>query len=310
MGRNFLASLVFGIAVCGSAVVADPRIFSHDGLDRIVWVGDGRIDTSAPAPLVIALHGYRNPSEADALRKDPSRLAWPDLHALGVRHGFVALYPAAYRGQWSLFDGLSHAQQDDGTPIDDEGFLLSLVDQFVADGIADPSAIYLTGISDGAIMTYRMICLPRTPFAAAAPLIGTAFAAHLENCAPGLPPALMHVHGTDDRVLPYDGWIFASGREVSVPEVTEHFRTLHGCIGQERQMLENLDPNDGSRVEEMTWTGCTRDGAVLSYKVIGGGHDVPDIDAVQPDEGQKTNRDLDTMSVMWTFFQANPSSDQ
>ncbi|MEM7733094.1 MAG: PHB depolymerase family esterase [Pseudomonadota bacterium] len=309
MGRFFLANLALGVAVWGAAVTAEPRIFTHDGLDRLVWMDDARSDTSSPAPLVIALHGYRRPTDADALRNDPARLAWPDLQALGKQYGFVTLYPAAYRGQWSLFDGLSHAQKDDGTPIDDEDFLLSLVSQLVSNGTADPAAIYLTGISDGAIMTYRMICLSQTPFAAAVPLIGTAFAAHLADCVPKTPPALMHVHGTLDRVLPYDGWIFASGREVSVPEVTEHFRQLHGCTGQDRQMLENLDPDDGSRVEEMTWTGCTRDGTVLRYKVIGGGHDVPSPDADQPTAGQKINRDLDTMSVMWTFFQANPRAD-
>ncbi|MEO0371601.1 MAG: PHB depolymerase family esterase [Pseudomonadota bacterium] len=306
MGRVFLTSLAICFALWGASAMAEAQIIRHDGLDRMVWLEDARPDKSAPAPLVVALHGYRRPPQAEALRDTPERLAWTDLQAMGAKHGFVTLYPAAYRGQWSLFDGLVHASKDDGTPIDDEGFILSLIANLVETGTADPSAIYLTGISEGAIMTYRMICLSRTPFAAAAPLIGTAFAAHLDDCTPALPPALMHVHGTDDRVLPYDGWIFASGREVSVPEVTDHFRTLHGCTGQTRQMLENLDPEDGSLVEEMTWTGCTRDGTVLSYKVIGGGHDVPRLDAVQPPDGQKINRDLDTMSVMWAFFQANP----
>ncbi|MEM6588562.1 MAG: hypothetical protein AAF641_08960 [Pseudomonadota bacterium] len=287
-------------------MAAEPQIIRHDGLDRLVWLDDDRSDKSLPAPLVIALHGYRRPHEAAALRDNPARLAWPDLQALGIRHGFITLYLAAYRGQWSLFDGLSHAQKDDGSSIDDEAFILSLVTHLIETGVVDPKAVYLTGISDSAIMTYRMICLDETPFAAAAPLIGTAFAAHLDDCDPETPPALMHVHGTDDRVLPYDGWIFASGREVSVPEVLEHWRTLHRCTGQERQMLENIDPDDDSLVEEMIWTGCTRDGTVLSYKVIGGGHDVPRLDAVQPDDGQKINRDLDTLSVMSAFFQANP----
>ncbi|MEL7254614.1 MAG: hypothetical protein AAGL23_10605 [Pseudomonadota bacterium] len=303
-GKTLLASLGLCFAFWGS-LAAEPLVIRHDGLDRVAWLDDARADRSAPAPLVIALHGYRRPSEAAALRDDPARLAWPGLANLGAQHGFVTLYPAAYRGQWSLFDGLSNAQKDGGAPIDDEGFLLSLVADFVANGTVDSSALYITGISDGAIMTYRMICLAQTPFAAAAPLIGTAFAAHLEDCTPKVPPALMHVHGTDDRVLPYDGWIFDSGREVSVPEVTEHFRNLHGCTGQERQMLENLDPDDGSRVEEMTWTGCAHSGAVVRYKVIGGGHDVPRPNAVPPIDDQKINRDLNTMSVMWAFFQAH-----
>lgn len=318
MGRCILS----GIGICcgiicallSTMAAADPLKIGHDGLDRVIWLEDHRAQNnagknggkSAPAPLIIALHGYRHSTEAERLRDNTARLVWPELLALASRHGFVTLYPSAYRGQWSLFDGLPHDEQEDGNPIDDEGFLLRLASQMTAKGIADPSAIYLTGISDGAIMTYRLICLSNTPFAAAAPLIGTAFAAHLNDCTPNPPPALMHVHGTADHILPYDGWIFEGGREVSVLEVMEHWRRLHGCTAQTSQILENLDPNDGSRVEETTWTGCARDGTVALYKVIGGGHGVPDLDVTEPNDGPLINRDLDTMTALWAFFQANP----
>ena len=304
------------IALCialGLAVTkahAEALVISHGGVDRLVWVEDGRKETDALAPLVLAIHGFRSTQDAATLYAAPEGLAWPRLAPLTGRDGAIALYPAAYQGQWALFDGLPNTTTPDGTAIDDEAFLLSLIARFVENGAADPNRIYITGISDGAIMTYRLICLDKTPFAAAAPLIGSAYGAHLENCTPQHPPALLHVHGTDDRVLPYDGWIFPSGREVSVPEVMEHWRRLHGCTGQEGQMLENLDPEDGSTVGEMTWTGCTRDGAVKRYKVIGGGHDVPDPDAKQPTGDRRLiNRDLDTFGVMWAFFQANPRPD-
>ncbi|MEO0752366.1 MAG: hypothetical protein AAFY25_11240 [Pseudomonadota bacterium] len=294
--------------VCFAAPFAQAEALRvlQDGVERVIWVEDGRADRSLTAPLVLALHGYTRPESAAEKATVPETLAWPDLRRLAARDGAVVLFPAAYKGQWALFDGLPNTTTPDGTAIDDEAFLLALIERFTDTGIADPNRIYITGISDGAIMTYRMICLSDTPFAAAAPLIGSAYGGHLETCTPNPPPALMHVHGTDDRVLPYEGWIFASGREVSVPEVMEHWRQLHGCTGQEGQMLENIDPDDGSRVGEMTWTGCTRNGTVTRYKVIGGGHDVPDVDAVQPGpDAQRINRDLDTMTVMWAFFQTH-----
>ena len=299
-------ALCIPLSITASKAHAEPLWVPHDGLDRLVWVHDARV-TDAPAPLILAIHGYRTPEDAAALRDTPERLTWSRLEPLTERDGAITLYPAAYQGQWALFDGLANTTAPDGTAINDESFLLRLIARFVDNGKADPNRIYITGISDGAIMTYRMICLRDTPFAAAAPLIGSAYGDHLGDCAPEKPPALMHVHGTDDAVLPYEGWIFASGREVSVPEVMEHWRRLHGCTGQDGQMLENIDPADGSTVGEMTWTGCTRDGAVKRYKVIGGGHDVPAIDAIQPtDDGRLINRDLDTLGVMWAFFQTNP----
>jgi polyhydroxybutyrate depolymerase len=293
---------------CGAALAEgyDLRV-PYDGVERLVWVTDSRLDTTKPAPLVLALHGYRKPAETDGLYANPQSLAWPELQKLTDVDEAIVLYPLAYKGQWALFDGLPNTETPDGIPVHDEGFLLDLVGSFVAKGAADPARLYITGVSDGAIMTYRMICVSDTPFAAAAALIGSAYGGHIEDCHPEVPPALMHVHGTDDRVLPYEGWIFPSGREASVPEVMEHFRRLHGCTGQEGQMLEDLDPEDGSTVGEMTWTGCKRSGAVKRYKVIGGGHDVPDANADQrPDGKRKFNRDMDTAAIMWRFFLANP----
>ncbi len=280
---------------------------TQDGVERVVWMVDARADTSQPAALVLAIHGYRNPQDAAAMQAEPASLAWPTLREEARTHGFVALFPAAYQGQWALFDGLPKTTAPDGRAIDDEAFLLALVQSAISDGIADPTRIYVTGISDGAIMTYRLICLSDTPFAAAAPLIGSAYEGHIKDCTPKTPPALMHVHGTADKVLPYDGWLFPKGREVSVPEVMEHWRLLHGCTGQARQVLEDIMPEDGSTVEEMTWTGCARENTVKRYKVVNGGHAVPNARRVPSEDDPRVfNRDLDTYAVMWRFFAANP----
>lgn len=275
---------------------------THDGLDRIAWLVDGRASAEAPAPLVVALHGYRKPEAAQALRDDPTELAWPRLPDLARDHGFVAVFPAAYRGQWSLVPGLKHGGKDDGTPLDDVGFLFGLVADLVANDTADPRRLYVTGISDGAIMTHRLICMDEAPFAAAAALIGTAHESHIGDCDPPYSPAVMQVHGDNDQVLPYDGWIFRIGREVSVAEVMDHWRRRHGCTGQKGERLDDIDPDDGSTVLKLEWTGCSRNPNVLLYKIKGGGHDVPALDARESDDPKrKVNRDLDTMAEVWRF---------
>jgi len=127
--------------------------------------------------------------------------------------------------------GLDNSQRNDGSEIDDVAFLLDVIADYVANGDADPRRIYVTGISDGAIMVHRLICLTDTPFAVAAALIGAAHEDHISNCEPDQPPAVMQVHGDNDRVLHYEGWIFSIGREVSVAEVMDHWRRLYGCTG-------------------------------------------------------------------------------
>ena len=299
---SIAAVLVSIAALANVAVAGEARIFQHDGLDRVVWVADGRTDTAAPAPMVLALHGYRKPEQAQELRATPDKLGWPRLEALAEDNGFVAVFPAAYRGQWSLVPDLNNNKHDDGTPIDDVGFLLSLVAAMVHDGTADPTRLYLTGISDGAIMTYRLICRSDAPFAAAAALIGTAHEDHISDCRPPFTPAVMHVHGDQDQVLPYEGWIFKIGREVSVAEVMDHWRRLHGCTGQKGQRLDDIDPDDGSTILRLEWTGCDREPNVLLFKVKGGGHSVPAIDVPQRDDPKRRiNRDLDTLAEVWKF---------
>lgn len=296
------AALVSLMLATGSVAAGEPWIVEHDGLNRTVWVMDGRSDNAVPAPLVLALHGYRKPEDAQFLRETPAELSWPRLEALAGEHGFVAIFPAAYRGRWSLAPGLTNDKHDDGTPIDDVGFLLHLVSTLVHDGIADPTRLYLTGISDGAIMTHRLICRSDAPFAAAAALIGTAHEDHISDCRPPFVPALMQLHGDQDPVLPYDGWIFKIGREVSVPEVMDHWRRLHGCTAQKGEYLDDVDPDDGSTVLRMEWTGCTRDPNVLLFKIKGGGHSVPAMDVPQrSDPKRRINRDIDTMAEVWRF---------
>ncbi|MEQ9257885.1 MAG: PHB depolymerase family esterase [Roseovarius sp.] len=304
--RGALPGLAALLLMAAQALAADEFLsLPHGGLTRFAWVTDGRADRSKPAPLILALHGFQPPELAERRRAQPEDLAWPALTEEARRRGVIAVFPAAHRGQWALFPGLPNTLGPGGEPIDDEAFILALVDRLVAQGRADPSRLFLTGISDGAIMAYRLACRAHTPFAAVAPLIGTPQEETLAECTPDPPPALLHLHGTEDRVLPYEGWLFPGGRSVSVPETMEHWRRLHGCTGQQRMALEDLDPEDGSTVELMVWTGCQSTEPVIRYKVIGGGHDIPATDAPQPaPSARHINRDIDTMTLIAEFFTA------
>ena len=153
-------------------------------------------------------------------------------------------------------------------------------------------------------MSYRLLCLPETPFAAAAPGGGTMYQKHRDTCAATRPPPIMVFAGTNDRILPYDGWIFRLGREVSIPETMEHFRVLHGCTGQKTTLREDRDPADGSRVREVRWTGCKRENAVLLLKVEGGGHTKPSYEPVSERWRKRAgghNRDIDAAEEVWRF---------
>ena len=286
------------------AAAGEVRILQHQGVERRYYLQNGEAGAAAPAPLVVSLHGHRDKEKALAEREALSGIAWDALGRAAGREGFIVAYPHAWLGQWNLFDGLKNATLEDGRKADDAGFIFAMVSYLVAEGLADPERVYLTGFSDGAIMSYRLLCTAGMPFAAAAPGAGSMFEGHRDSCAAEAPVPIMVIAGTFDAVLPYDGWIFPTGRELSIPETLEHFRRLNGCTGQEGALRYDRDGWDDSRVLEMRWTGCTVEGAVKLLKVKGGGHNWPSYEPL-PSEWRKWagahNRDIESAEEIWKF---------
>ncbi len=286
------------------AAAGEVRTLRHQGVERRYYLQNGEAGVAAPAPLVVSLHGYRSREKALAEREDLGRIGWDALGRVAGRERFIVAYPHAWLGKWNLFDGLDNTTFEDGRKADDIGFIFAVVSHLVEEGLADPERVYLTGFSDGAIMSYRLLCTAGMPFAAAASGAGTMFEGHRDSCAAEAPVPIMVIAGTFDAVLPYDGWIFPMGRELSIPETMEHFRRLNGCTGQEGALRYDRDGWDDSRVLEMRWTGCTVEGAVKLLKVKGGGHNWPSYEPLSSEWRKWAgahNRDIESAEEIWKF---------
>ena len=305
-----LAALV--LAACAGAVqepspppAGEARTLEHKGVERHYYLQNAEAAAAAPAPLVVSLHGYRDPEQALTERKNLSQLAWRPLARVADREGFVVAYPHAWLGQWTQFEELENTTLEDGRTVDDVGFIARMIERLVDEGLVDPARIYLTGFSDGAIMSYKLLCTAGAPFAAAAPAGGAMYQGHRDTCAAAVPIPLLVIAGTNDRSLPYDGWIFPTGRELSIPETMEHFRVLHGCTGQKSDLLYDRFSEDSSRVLEVVWTGCAIPNAVKLLRVEGGGHNAPSFEAI-PEEWRTWagvhNRDIESAEEIWAFM--------
>lgn len=196
----------------------EARTLEHQGVERYYYLQNLEAAAAAPVPLVVSLHGYRRPDRALAARENVSDIASDSLDRVALREGFVVAYPHAWLGKWSQFKGLENTTLEDGRTVDDVGFIARMIERLVDEGLVDPARVYLTGFSDGAIMSYRLLCTAEAPFAAAAPAGGSMYQGHRDTCAATVPIPLLVIAGTNDRSLPYDGWIFPTGRELSIPE--------------------------------------------------------------------------------------------
>jgi polyhydroxybutyrate depolymerase len=218
-------------------------------------------------------------------------------------NGVAVAYPEAIGGMWN------YRPDPDGP--DDTGFIAALVDRLAADGEADPKRVYLTGISRGGLMTWRLMCVRPELFAAAAPLSSAMSEAQVPSCRPARPVPVLAEDGSADPVMAYDGWLppAPQPRLLSVPETMEFWRRLHGCTGETATHLPHREASDPTRVTRYDWTGCAA--PVVLLKVTGGGH-MPASFAANTEEERavlgRRGRDVETAAEVWKFFQAASGS--
>ncbi len=278
---------------------------NFQGVDRLYRVHNIEAAKNKQVPLVVHLHGYRHSSEVKEDKKTLDYIAWKPLHKSAEKNDFIVIQPAAYLGQWGLFSGLPNTTISNDQEVDDIGFILRIVDIFIQSGKVDKDRIYLTGISDGATMAYKLTCLLDSPFSAVVPIVGTMSEHDLANCKSEKAIPIMVIASTTDPILPYDGWIFPYGRTVSTPEIMNHFRLIHGCTGQRVEFVEDINQDDHSKVVAMFWTGCAKKNAVKLLRVEGGGHAVPSFTPVSESWKKKAhghNQDIESAEEAWQFL--------
>ena len=113
------------------------------------------------------------------------------------------------------------------------------------------------------------------------------------------------VDGTNDLIERYDGWLFPTGRVLSVPETMDFWRGQHGCTSQKATSLPHRIAADPTRLLLVEWTGCSAEDAVRLYRVNGGGHHVPSFTPVPDDDwarqAGRQNHDIETIGEFWAF---------
>lgn len=263
-------------------------------------------DPSTPTPLVIALHGRPGNGAGFALITD--------LNAVAEAHGFIVAYPDGVGQQWDYYyDILPNYSEG----IDDVAFLRTLVDDLSLDLHIDPARRYVTGFSNGGMMTHRMACQTADVFAAFAPVGGTLPSDYGGICldAPGTP--IIMIHGTADVSIPWNGLVQQFNGRVypvllSVPDTINFWATHNGC-GIEGYSSEDLPQNNPTTaVRQHTFTDCAGGANVMVYSIAGGGHNWPGVDngMIGAEIAGIVNTDINAGEVIWAFFSAYPKTSQ
>jgi polyhydroxybutyrate depolymerase len=225
---------------------------------------------NAALPLVIALH-YR-PGTAEAMR------AMTNFDAKADEKRFLVAYPQGVGNQFNAFTCCGSQ--------DDVGLVKAVVRQVVEDWKVDPDRVYLTGVSNGADLSFRAAVEAPGVFAAIAPVSGGFYGNSPEqpDYAPTSPVSVVTFIGLGDPMA----------------------QTLQGGI---KAWQDRLRCRPGRSAELAAGTvhqagsTCADGSEVEVYQVKDGGHAWF---GATVGELADANPKLNATNLIWDFFAAHP----
>jgi polyhydroxybutyrate depolymerase len=204
--------------------------------------------------LVIVLHG----SFGGGFQTE----TWTGFDVEADRLGWIAVYPDGVADGWDAFGSGPTWGRHPGA--DDIVFMRALIESLKTTDGVDPDRVYVTGISRGGMMAYRLGCELSDTVAAIAPVAGnmaTASGTSDVPCTPVGPVSVLAIHGTADRTIPIAGGkvdiVFSP-----MADVIDRWRSLDGCADS---------PTAGVDGSATTTTWACAGGSAVSTRVLAGG---------------------------------------
>lgn len=234
------------------------------------------------APLVIVMHGGLGSAE-----QARDAYGWDELAAT---EGFIVAYPDGRGRAWNAGDGCCGASGENG--VDDVDFLEEMVAEISRRVPIDNDRVYATGMSNGAMMSYRLAC-DSDVLAAVAAVAGTI----LGECDEPHPLSVLAIHGDADESVRMDGEP-GSGIEnidgMPIADVNRFWREVDACEEPESVV------GDVS-----TSTADCGEMAVELVVVAGAGHQWPGSEQTRGQEAlgaDEPSTAIDATTVIWQFF--------
>ena len=265
--------------------------FVHDGITREYLVHVPKSYHGAPTPMLIALHGGGGDSDFQA---DDSKYG---LISKSEQAGFIAVFPNGYSrfpsgalATWNAGKCCGKAAENN---VDDVGFIREVIRRMQRQANIDPRRIFVTGMSNGAMMSWRLAC-EAPEIRAFAPVAGTDMT---PNCRPPHPLPVIEFHAADDDHVPFNG---GTGVGPSKADMTSVPATQAKWVG--------IDRAQASAVRVLTVPGAhcdlhqaTRGGAPVELCVTDtGGHSWPG--GGSQDGRKQPSQAISADDLMWQFF--------
>ena len=302
------------------AAQADRRAtMRFGGIERSYYVHlPPQYQAGKALPLVVLLHGGGGGAQQ-------AMNAYP-LQQVADLEGFILVapngtgpFPRELLRTWNVKFGFGYAQRND---VDDVGFLRALILELEKMLAVDPHRVYLTGLSNGAILCHWAAAANSDLIAGIAPVVGTVGGRNADEQQlhmPGKPThpvdVILFNGGLDEHLPPEGGlqkkWADLGGNEprkwvVSANDSARFWVEADGC--KPTPLVEELPALKATRT---TWSGGKNGTHVILYVLHNQGHAWPG--------GLPGRAVADTPSplikaheVLWQFFKdsSGPPADR
>jgi len=282
---------------CSKDVTQQPQYrfaetMNIDGLQRTytVQLPQHYYDSATDMSLVIGLHGTGGSGyqfETDYGFSQKANTA-----------GFIAVYPDGVQKQdgllkvrtWNAGSCCDYAMNNN---INDVKFISALIDELSGRFHINRKKVYVAGMSNGAMLAYRLAAELPGKIAAIAAVSGT-MVYEKNKALEGIVPVL-HIHSALDTKVPFTGGIGIGGYNFPpVIEGLQYWAQRDGC-----NTTAAIQQNNG--YELYTWKNAAGDTLLQCYLTADGGHAWPG-SVVQRRMGDTPSAAFYANDVIWNFF--------
>lgn len=257
-------------------------------------------------PVVLSFHGGGGTGTG--------MQAYARTDTLADREGFLVVYPdgTGRLGErlltWNAGSCCGYALSHH---VDDVGFVRALLDDLSRRTPIDPRRIYATGLSNGAMMSYRLAAEMGDRIAAIAPVAGGMV---VDSIRSPRPVPILHIHSVDDPRALYNGGLgppfpFTNNRvlQPNIDSVIDRWARFDGCprapAAGETRLGRFGSPSALHTATPYVYAPCAGGSEIVLWRLTGAGHTWPGSggQAWQRYVGPATNV-LDANAEMWQFF--------
>ncbi len=310
-----LAAFALPACLCAGELVVNETL-ELDGITRY-WDYYLPDNADGPLPVVLLLHGGGQTKDQilSPTRVSPAK-EWLQI---ADEEGVLIIVPNGVNRGTGLGIGTNLSWNDcraDNSTVsteDDITFLSGVLDWAEANFDIDPARIYVTGSSNGGLMTYRVAQQLSHRVAAVAAFIANK--PRFDACDdPEFPISVFICNGVGEEVLmPWDGGFVSgnpnAGEVISAPLTRDYWVDFNQIdTSPDRSTFTDIDPSDDSIARSLRYTGGS-DGTEVEFIIVGqGGHVIPSIEHRFDDDNLALgglgiqNHDFEGFRQAWNFL--------